>query len=254
MADPGLTTGAKDTMMDAWSPIPKHVAHRITEMISTGSLGRGARLPSQRDLSSKLGVSRASLREALLLLQASGILKTEPGRGTYVLSRGHDNAPPEAGVATRAVGSSEPEATYSKLDVCQFRYVVEGQCARLAAMRITDEQIAALERNLSSFKTQTRAAEREASAATDFDFHQLFVQFAGVPLFTDLHLNLRDLIMRAVRMPSSQYNRAWEPVVEHERILEAIKRRDPDETRYYMQSHIVRSAERLGILLADDLV
>ena len=240
--------------MDAWSPIPKHVARRITEMIASGDFSGGARLPSQRELSSEFGVSRASLREALLLLETSGVLKTEPGRGTFVVSERDGERTSDADPTRRMLPGLMAEAGYSKLDVCQFRYVVEGQCARLAAMRVTEEQIAALERNLGQFKNETRAGELEASAATDFDFHQLFVQFAGVSLFTDLHLGLRELIMRAVRMPSSQYNRAWEPVVEHERILEAIKRRDPDESRYYMQSHIVRSAERLGILLADDLV
>jgi GntR family transcriptional repressor for pyruvate dehydrogenase complex len=199
-------------------------------------------------------VSRASIREALLILEAAGAIKTEPGRGTFVLA--------EQGKPRKAEGDerrAEPhaalgEGVYSKLDICQFRLVVEGQCARLAAMRITDEQIAALERNLAAFKAHTRASEGEASAATDFEFHQLIVQFAGVRLFTDLHLNMRELVMQAIRMPRSAYSRAWEPVVEHERILEAIRRRDPDETRYYMQSHIVRSAERLGIMLAADLV
>jgi GntR family transcriptional repressor for pyruvate dehydrogenase complex len=121
-------------------------------------------------------------------------------------------------------------------------------------MRITGQQVELLEHNLSTFKNQTRALDLEASAVTDFEFHQLIVQFAGVKLFTDLHLACPELVMLAVKMPRAQYNRAWEPVVEHERILEALKRRDPDEARYYMQSHIVRSADRLGILLADDLV
>ena len=55
-------------------------------------------------------------------------------------------------------------------------------------------------------------------------------------------------------MPSEARSRGWEPVVEHERIVEALGRQDADEARYYMQSHIVRSAERLGILLAGDIV
>ena len=240
--------------MEAWLPIPRNVAQRIEEMISSGALARGAKLPSQRELSSEFGVSRASLREALLILETSGVIKTEPGRGTYVLVG--DGKPTELipEVHWRAADSAGSGQSYSKLDVCQFRYVIEGQSARLAAMRISDEQIAALEENLRVFKMQTRAMELDASAATDFEFHQLFVQFAGVRLFTDLHLNLREAVMQAVRMPNSQYNRAWEPVVEHERILEAVRRRDPDETRYYMQSHIVRSAERLGIMLPHDVV
>jgi GntR family transcriptional repressor for pyruvate dehydrogenase complex len=240
--------------VEAWSPIPRHVARRIEEMILSGDLSRGARLPSQRELSTGLGVSRASVREGLLILETTGMIKTEPGRGTYVLAEQDRSRVADGNERPTAALNAAEETEYGKLDICQFRLVVEGQCARLAAMRITDEQIGELERNLATFKSQTRAMDGEASAATDFEFHQLIVEFAGVRLFTDLHLNMRGLVMQAIRMPRSAHSRAWEPVVEHERILEAIRRRDPDETRYYMQSHIVRSAERLGIMLAADLI
>jgi GntR family transcriptional regulator, transcriptional repressor for pyruvate dehydrogenase complex len=243
--------------MQNWASVPRSVANRIESMIESGELAEGARLPSQRHLSSGFGVSRTSLREALSLLEASGVLRTEPGRGTFVRA-----APAKPGPVQRAdangtaltVWSFPAGTTYTKLEVCRFRHLIEGQSGRLAAMRITDQQVELLERNLSTFKNQTRAMDLEASAVTDFEFHQLIVQFAGVKLFTDLHLACRELVMLAVKMPRAQYNRAWEPVVEHERILEALKRRDPDEARYYMQSHIVRTADRLGILLADDLV
>jgi len=241
---------------EGWSTVPRHLARQIKERILSGAVGQAGRLPSQRELATDFGVSRASVREALLLLEAAGLVKTEAGRGTYLLS-----SPDFAPSAVHSFSERRllaPARTgvidYSKLDICQFRLVVEGQCARLAAMRITDEQIAQLERNLARFKAQTRARDTEASAATDFEFHQLVVQFARVQLFTDLHLEMRSLVMQAIRIPRSAYARAWEPVLEHERILEAIRRRDPAETRYYMQSHITRSAERLGVLLADDLL
>ena len=54
-------------------------------------------------------------------------------------------------------------------------------------------------------------------------------------------------------MYRSQYTRAWEPVAEHEKIIEALKRRDPDEALYYLRSHIVRSADRLGIVDAREI-
>ena len=238
--------------MEPWLPVPRSVARRIEEMISRGALSPGARLPSQRDLSDEFGVSRASVREALQILETTGVIRTAPGRGAYVLTE------QDQGRVSDSIGTDSPAAlgaaSYSKLDICQFRLVIEGQCARLAAMRITDEQIAALEENLAAFKSQTRAMDHAASAATDFEFHQLMVQFAGVSLFTDLHLNMRELVMQAIRIPRSASSRAWEPVVEHERILQALRLRDPDETRYYMQSHLVRSAERLGIMLAADVV
>ena len=62
----------------------------------------------------------------------------------------------------------------------------------------------------------------EASAQTDFEFHQLIVEFSGVRLFRDLHLYFREVIMQAVQMHRSQYSRAWEPVAEHEKIIEAL--------------------------------
>ena len=137
--------------------------------------------------------------------------------------------------------------TYPKSEISRFRYLIEGQSGRLAAMRITDSEIAQLEKNLNTFKQQTMAINLEASAQTDFEFHQLIVEFSGVRLFRDLHLYFRDVIMQAVQMYRSQYSRAWEPVAEHEKIIEALKRRDPDEALYYTRSHIVRSADRLGI-------
>jgi DNA-binding FadR family transcriptional regulator len=60
--------------------------------------------------------------------------------------------------------------------------------------------------------------------------------------------------MQAVQMYRAQHPRAWEPVAEHERIVEALKRRDPDEALYYLQSHIVRSADRLGIIDTSEIL
>lgn len=217
-------------------------------MIARGELAVGEKLPSQRELSASFGVSRTVLREAFSLLEASGTLRTEAGRGTFVQSsrpgkrRGTDDLP------------FSPDGSYGKLDVCRFRHLIEGHSARLAAMRITSDDLNRLAANLAQFKEQTRAADFEASAQTDLAFHHEIVAMAGVDLFTDLHRSMRDLLLGAMTIPAEARSRGWEPVVEHERILEALGRRDPDEARYYMQSHIVRSAERLGILLAGDIV
>ncbi len=145
-------------------------------------------------------------------------------------------------------------APYPRLDLCRFRHMLEGQAARLAAMRVVDAHIDALERNLHSFRTQIRAMQLHEATETDFEFHSLIIAISGVRLFADLHASFRDMLIEVIRMPQASYSRAWEPVVEHERILEAFRRRDPEEARYYVQSHIVRSAERFGIVLAEDVV
>ena len=188
------------------------------------------------------------------MLEATGKLRTEPGRGSFWMG----------GSETTLMGTvdaSEPRniplpwnKTYPKSEISRFRYLIEGQSARLAAMRIREYEIQQLERNLAAFKEQTRAMNLQLSARTDFEFHHLIVEFSGVRLFADLHLTFRDVIMQGVRMYRSQQTRAWEPIAEHEKIVEALKRRDPDEAMYYLHSHIVRSADRLGIINAREIL
>jgi GntR family transcriptional regulator, transcriptional repressor for pyruvate dehydrogenase complex len=240
--------------MENWNTLSKRVATRIEDMIA---LSASARLPSQRELSSLFGVSRTSVREALSLLEASGKLRTEPGRGSFWVgsSEARSQVTLLNGLHNEATSPDLPSnKTYPKSEISRFRYLIEGQSGRLAAMRISDSEVAQLEKNLSIFKNQTRAMDLEASAQTDFEFHQLIVEFSGVRLFRDLHLYFRDVIMQAVQMYRSQYTRAWEPVAEHEKILEALKRRDPDEALYYLRSHIIRSAERLGVVDAREIL
>ena len=240
--------------MQNWNSLSKKIATRIEDMIVTGD---DARLPSQRELSSLFKVSRTTVREALSLLEASGKLRTEPGRRSFWVGAPHTVSDDDGAAIARQVdinGDLPAKKTYPKSEISRFRYLIEGQSGRLAAMRITDAEIRQLEENLNLFKAQTRAMDLEASARTDFEFHQLIVEFSGVRLFRDLHLYFRDVIMQAVQMYRSQYTRAWEPVVEHEKILEALKRRDPDEALYYLRSHIIRSADRLGIADAREIL
>jgi len=238
--------------MQNWNPLSKKIATHIEDMIAASN---DARLPSQRELSSHFKVSRATIREALLLLEASGKLRTSPGRRSlWVGSRPVEGEPSRASPDEESNGELPSRKTYPKSEISRFRYLIEGQSGRLAAMRITDAELQQLEENLKIFKAQTRAMDLEASARTDFEFHQLIVEFSGVRLFRDLHLYFRDVIMQAVQMYRSQYSRAWEPVAEHEKIIEALKRRDPDEALYYTRSHIVRSADRLGIADAREIL
>src|SRR5262249_45760743 len=238
--------------MQNWNPLSRKIATHIEDMIAASN---DARLPSQRELSSRFKVSRATIREALLLLEASGKLRTSPGRRSlWVGSRRVEGEPSRASPDEESNGELPSRKTYPKSEISRFRYLIEGQSGRLAAMRITDAELQQLEENLKMFKAQTRAMDLEASARTDFEFHQLIVEFSGVRLFRDLHLYFRDVIMQAVQMYRSQYSRAWEPVAEHEKIIEALKRRDPDEALYYTRSHIVRSADRLGIVDAREIL
>jgi GntR family transcriptional repressor for pyruvate dehydrogenase complex len=229
-------------------PLSRRIADRIEGMVASGEFAMGARLPAQRELATQLGVSRAVLREAISTLEASGLLRTEAGSGTFVIARGAVSVPRSASKEFLPAGS------YGKLDICRFRFVFEPACARLAAMRISDEDFERLDANLLAFKDQVRLGNFQQSALIDEAFHHLIIEIAAVPLFIDLHLSFRQMLIETVTMPLNTHSRGWEPVVEHERILEALRRRDPDESFYYLKSHITRSSERLGFVLADDVL
>ena len=103
-----------------------------------------------------------------------------------------------------------------------------------------------------TFKSQTRAMDLEARAKTDFDFHQLIVEFSEIQLFVDLHLALRGMFIQAVQINSSQFCSTWQPVAEHENIIEALKRRDPDEARFISCSRMSLEAPAALVSLASE--
>lgn len=223
--------------------VPHTTARRIQEMIRAGELHSGELLPSQRELSERLDVSRSSLREALSVLETLGVVQTEPRRGTRVIS---------------AEASSGPDlyrwrfgARYSPAEVYQFRFVTEGHAARLAAMRASSAELAALVQNLKDFKDAVREQDLIASSQLDFGFHRLVMECSGNRVFADLYGNYGSVLLESQRLPLTQRERLWEPVVEHENVVQAIEKQDLDGACYFMHVHIMRAADRSGVALSE---
>ncbi|WP_297007496.1 FadR/GntR family transcriptional regulator, partial [Thalassospira sp. UBA6510] len=101
------------------TPLPQTVARQIQDMIQNGELTPGDKIPSQREFAQKFGISRASLREALLTLETLGLIKTEAGRGTFVTD-------PES----RSKADMAPwrySESHSVFDVFQTRMILESE-------------------------------------------------------------------------------------------------------------------------------
>jgi GntR family transcriptional repressor for pyruvate dehydrogenase complex len=223
--------------------VPQTTARRIHEMIRAGELREGELLPPQRELSERLDVSRASLREALSVLQTLGLLRTEPRRGTLV-------------ARTEALDGStlHPwrfEKLYSPLEVYQFRFVTEGHATRLAAVRVSAAEIGMLMQNLRDFRDAMRERDLVAISQLDFDFHRLIMMYSGNRVFTDLYGNYGSVLSESQRLPLTRHERLWEPVSEHENVAQAIEKQDPDGACYFMHVHILRAADRVGVPLSD---
>jgi GntR family transcriptional repressor for pyruvate dehydrogenase complex len=223
--------------------VPHTTARRIQEMVRAGELRQGELLPSQRELSERLDVSRSSLREALSVLETLGVVQTEPRRGTRVIAMDASAGPD---LARWRFGKR-----YSPSEVYQFRFVTEGHAARLAAVRASPSELAALVRNLKDFKDAVREQDLVASSQLDFGFHRLVMECSGNRVFADLYGSYGSVLLESQRLPLTRRERLWEPVTEHENVVHAIEKRDPDGAGYFMHVHIMRAADRGGIALSE---
>jgi GntR family transcriptional repressor for pyruvate dehydrogenase complex len=223
--------------------VPQAAVRRIQDMINSGELRQGERLPPQRTLSERLDVSRASLREALSVLETLGLLRTVPRQGTFVA---------DTGMAER-LGTHRwrHAARSSPAEVYQFRFVTEGYAARLAAMRVSEPELVLLRQNLKSFKEAVRVCDLLSASDLDFAFHRSIAAFSGNRLFADFYDRRGSVVRESQLLPMARQERLWEPVTEHENVLQAMEKRDPDGASYFMHIHIVRAAARVGVALND---
>src|SRR6516225_9265212 len=112
----------------------RQIADQIRTLIRSREFPAGSRLPPERDLARQLGVSRPSVREALIALEVEGLVEVRIGSGIYVLGNGHEG--------------DEVEAASGPFELLRARWVIEGECAALAAKSAKKAQIVAIEEAL----------------------------------------------------------------------------------------------------------
>lgn len=139
--------------------VADQVAERIERLIVDGVLKVGQALPSERRLVAKLGCSRSALREGLRVLRGRGIIDTEHGRGSFVadLDRNADASP------LMHLFGSQPRTLYDLLEV---RALLEGEAARLAALRGTEADFVLLAGATTRCSPATTKPSRSIPAST----------------------------------------------------------------------------------------
>lgn len=221
--------------------VPQSVAREIQSMITDGVLQPGDKIPSQREFSQKFGISRASLREALLTLETLGLLKTEPGRGTFVAGPVHGQS-----------GSMAPwrySESYSVFDVFQTRIMLEGEITQLAAGRLTQLQLEQMEAATRTMEERWSQQDRLANVEADLIFHGLIVSACSNVMLRTLYEIMRDQLTETQRQPIPMTNpvRMKESIAEHRRIIAALAANDPMGAKKEMQAHIRNTAQCAGL-------
>ncbi|MFF7707415.1 FCD domain-containing protein [Pseudomonas sp. NPDC007930] len=217
--------------------VPAVALDGIRKLISEQGFRPGDALPSQRDLALQLGVSRASLREALSSLSALGVVSVQPGKGVFVQA-------PEAQLAE---GAWPFAGQAGAADIFQLRYALEGFCAGLAAVTLTASDLDLLEDNVRQMRLELRNADFEAAARLDFDFHQRILWASGNQAIAGILSARADLFLESQKLPFIRPERAMETWAEHRKILRGLARHAAASAQKAMQDHVRNAALRTGI-------
>lgn len=232
-----------------WRPVRRVRAHeevlaRIEEQIAAGRLKAGDRLPGERQLAESLGVSRASVREALRVLEAMGVLVSTTGRGpdagAVLTGRPADAL---ADVLRLHVGL----AHFSLRDIVETRRVIETWAAQAATWQAKPEHLARLREALGRMSGPDLTPDRFNEA--DADFHLALAEASGNTVVATLMHGLRDAIGRHAveaveRLGWPESARVLRE--DHRRILAAIESGRPDAAADAIQDHLRRSYPENG--------
>ncbi|MFT4181536.1 MAG: FCD domain-containing protein [Rhizobium sp.] len=221
--------------------VPQSVAREIQTMITGGALKPGEKIPSQRTFSQKFGISRASLREALLTLETLGLLKTEPGRGTFVVARPQEQ--------TDHMAPWRYSDSYSIFDVFQTRIMIEGEIARLAAGRLTQSQVEQMETATRTMEEGWARQDRLANVEADLEFHGIIVSACSNAMLRALYDATRQQLTETQRQPIPITNpeRMRESIAEHRRIIASLAANDGVGAKREMERHIRNTAQCAGL-------
>lgn len=240
MADderPGKTPEPK------WEPIEKQRAYQqvlmqIEQQILAGVYRPGDRLPGERELSDMLDASRASVREALRILEALEIIVSRPGTGEHSGSIFVDKSP--SNVLTRLLSLHVSLANFSLDDLVETRILMESWLARIAAEKATDDDTGALSALIEGMR-DTRTDYKRFNEL-DADFHVGIARCADNALMNLLMTSIRDVMRQEMTAAFAEFSE-WREVAnalceEHEQILQAIRHRDGERAAKTVETHI----------------
>lgn len=203
---------------------------KIKEMIVSGELRPGDRLPREKELSERLGLSRNSLREAIKALSVIRILDVRQGDGTYVTSL----APPLLLEALSFVVDFHEDATV--LELIEVRRILEPTATAMACGHIDDETVRRLYDLLDQVSEQTTV---EDLVANDLELHRCIAEASGNGYLASLLHSLAGRTARArIWRGLTETQAVYRTLAEHRAIVDAIAARQPDLARSWATVHV----------------
>lgn len=224
---------------------PSHlIIEQIRGLVAEGVLKPGQKLPSERIMSERFAVSRGIVREALRRLEFYGVLKTLPQSGTVLENIG---APTLAVLIDNVL--EIPGNDFATL--AEARLVIEAHTAGLAATHASDAQIAEIRRVHARFSNV--AGDNRKALEENMLFHLRIAGASGNAVLRSFVSQIEPEIMKfSIQLDAYRDNRMPDIIAEHEAVVEAIERRDPQGAAAAMARHLENARTHDAALVAED--
>lgn len=218
-------------MAEQGGKLYRRIVEAIMADIADGVYPVGTRLPAERDLTDRFGVSRPTVREAMIALEMQGLVEARKGSGVFVM----------AGPQER----TQPELDIGAFEIIEARRLLEGEVAAVAATEIGDAQLAELRGLLADMAQEDEVAAEDA----DRRFHIAIAEATGnaviIASVTDFwDMRFRSPLAREVLSKAGSLG-TESRLAEHGRILQALEARSPAEARSAMRDHLGRVIDHL---------
>ncbi len=209
--------------------IPEEIVAQVHNLVLDGQLNPGDRLPPERELAQQLSVSRASVREAMRLLDTNGLVDVRPGAGTFIAT-GTLEAIDKAFSSVLSNRGSNPR------DLFEMRLLLEPHVASLAAQRATEQDVYAFNRVLAAQADDIAAGG--SGVEFDLEFHFAIARATGNSALLAVTQAISDILLRS-REPSLQSSeRSRLSLQSHREILDSIRSGSPQQAEQTMHRHI----------------
>ncbi|RCL25995.1 GntR family transcriptional regulator [Pseudomonas sp. AFG_SD02_1510_Pfu_092] len=221
------------------STVVNSVVEKLRQALARGQWRSGDMLPGQRELAEQLGISRPSLREAVIVLETLGLVRSLPGKGVLVLDA--DAAAQEPGADTGAAASLA--------DVLELRYTLEPFIVGLVAQSANSQDIGQLRLTLMDMREALEADDSEAGVRAYIAFHEALFALTTNPIFQSVVQQTGNALKQSADMLRNSPEHLAARLKENEAVVRAIRERSSAQASAQMRQHILAEGLRMGIPL-----
>jgi GntR family transcriptional repressor for pyruvate dehydrogenase complex len=220
--------------------VADEVIKQIEELVVGGYLKPGSKLPSERELAEKFGVSRGGIREALSALDVIGFVEVKSGEGTFIRETSKDSN-------MKALSLLLLLEKDSMEDVFEIRKILEVAAVKYAAERATEDNLSMMDKYLNYMKTDLE--DGKFSFDPDFQFHYSIAESSGNPLLCRLMNTISGSVKQFLReswpIRYTSIEEGNKILNEHIKIFKAIMNKDVESAGRFMEDHLLSASRKV---------